>query len=226
MSKNRSNIARQLHRPDSLSSTLSRSFNRTLAAGHLQALDATKNTDFAALIVERASTSRAPTWTADAQSSDPAARRSARETYQRCLEIYRTAVRPQDTTHDDAGAALAFFVAINLNALHDLPTTPDVLLLLERQLLGLVRQISAWDSASIAQRQFYFEQIATLGVFVAGLMERARSEGAAALAKVQKTARGYLRHVLGMDPDLLTFGAHGLALRPAPGAAQAGPVAR
>jgi len=226
MSKNRSNIGRPLHGPDSLSNTLSQSFNRALAAGQLQALDSAKDTDFAALTVERASTPRAPAWMADAQSSDPAARRSAREMYQRCLEIYRTVVRPQDTTHDDAGAALAVFVAINLNVLHDLPTTPAALLLLERQLLGVARQVSAWDSASIAQRQFYFEQMATLGVFVAGLMERARSEGAAAQAKVRKTARDYLRHVLGMDPDLLTFGAHGLALRPAPDAAQAGPVAR
>ena len=217
MSKTRSTTYRPGHKQDALSE--SQSIARALAAGALQALDATTSTDFAALIVERAGTPRAPAWMAEAQSTDAGARKSARDGYERCLEIYRTVVRPQDTTYDDAGAALAFFVAINLNALHDLPTTPETLLLLERQLLGLARQASGWDSASISERQFYFEQMAMLGVFIAGLLSNAHTEGAAALVKVQKAARGYLRRVLGMDPDLLTFGAHGLALRRAADAA-------
>ena len=216
MSKTRSTTYRPGRKQDALPE--SQSIARALAAGALQALDATSNTDFAALIVERAGTARAPAWMAAAQSTDARARKSARDGYERCLEIYRTVVRPQDTTYDDAGAALAFFVAINLNALHDLPTTPETLLVLERQLLGLARQASGWDSASISERQFYFEQMAMLGVFMAGLLANARTEGAAALVKVQKAARGYLRRVLGMEPDLLTFGARGLTLRRAAGA--------
>jgi len=200
MSKTRSNTPRPDRRPDALASKMSQSFQRT---------------DFAALIVERASTPHAPAWMADAQSKDASARKSAREMYERCLEIYRTVVRPQDTKYDDAGAALAFFVAMNLSALHDLPATPAVLLLLERQLLGLARRVSGWDSASISQRQFYFEEMAMLGAFMAGLADKARSEGVTARVKVRETARLYLHHLLGMDPDLLTFGEHGLVLRPA-----------
>jgi len=216
MSKTRSTMYRPGRKQDALSE--SQSIARALAAGALQALDATSNTDFAALIVERAGTPRAPAWMAAVQSTETRARQSARDTDERGREIYRTGVRPQDTTYDDAGAALAFFVAINLNALHDLPTTPETLLVLERQLLGLARQASGWDSASISERQFYFEQMAMLGVFMAGLLANARTEGAAALVKVQKAARGYLRRVLGMEPDLLTFGARGLTLRRAAGA--------
>jgi hypothetical protein len=219
MSKTRSNTPRADRKQDRLANNLSQAISRALTEGQLQALDAASHTDFAALIVERARAPRAPAWMANAQSADPAVREQTRESYERCLDIYRTVVRPQDTTYDDAGAAAAFFVAVNLNALHDVETTPETLLLLERQLLGLVRQGAQWDSASLSERQFYFEQMAMLGAFMAGLMEKARSEGPAALAKVQNAARGYLRRVLGMEPDLLTFGAHGLALRSAAGEA-------
>jgi hypothetical protein len=215
MSKSRSNAPRADRAQDKLADNLSHAINRALTEGRLLALNSANRTDCAALIVERARTPRAPAWMADAQSADSAARKQARESYERCLDIYRTVVRPQDTAFDNAGAAVAFFVAINLNALHDLHTTSDTLLLLERQLLGVVRQSSAWDSASISERQFYFEQMAMLGVFIAGLVAQARSQGAAAIAKAQDAARGYLRRVLGMDPDLLTFGANGLALRSA-----------
>jgi len=56
--------------------------------------------------------------------------------------------------------------------------------------------------------------MAMLGVYIAGFVAKARAQGPAALAKAQDAARGYLRRVLGMNPDLLTFGEHGLALRP------------
>lgn len=213
MSKTRSKSRRADYQQHALSNELSQSIKRALAEGQLRAIDAADTGDFAALIVERAHTPRAPAWMANAQSKSPAARRSACESYERCLEIYRTVVRPQDTMYDDAGAALAFFVAMNLKALHDLPTTPETLLLLERQLIAVARQASRWDAASVSERQFYFEQMAMLGAFVAGLATRAQSEGAAARAKVRNAARGYLRQVLGIDPDLLTYGAHGLALR-------------
>lgn len=216
MGKTRSNTPRPGPSQDMLSNKLSQALNRALTDGRLQALDAAGTSDFAALIVERARTPRAPAWLAEAQSKDADERKRARASFERCLEIFRTMVRPEDTTYDDAGAAFAFFVAANLNALHEVRTTRETLLLLERQLLGLVRQGSDWDSASISQRQFYFEQMAMLGVFIAGVVAKARAEGPEALAKAQHTARGYLRRVLGMDPDLLTFGEHGLALRPAP----------
>ena len=215
MSKTRSHPRRPDPTQDVLTSKLSQAMNRALTEGRLQALDATSATDFAALVVERGRTPRAPAWMAERQTKDAGERGRARASFERCLEIYRTMVRPEDTEYDDAGGAFAFFVAANLNAVHDVRTTRETLLLLERQLLSLVRQCSDWDAASISQRQFYFEQMAMLGVFVAGVVAKARAEGPAALAKAQNTARSYLRRVLGMDPDLLTFGEHGLALRPA-----------
>ena len=219
MRKTRSKFHRPDSRQDALSSNIAQSIKRTLDEGRLRTLDTSAGDDFAALVVERSSSPRAPAWMAEVQSGDAAERKTARASYERCLEIYRTVVRPQDTTFDDAGAALAFFVAINLNALHDVPTTSENLLLLERQLIGVARQASGWDTASISQRQFYFEQMAMLGVFVAGLVSQARSEGATSQAKVNKAARAYLRRVLGVDPDRLIFGLHGLSVRPASGPA-------
>jgi hypothetical protein len=216
MSKTRPNVPHPDQSQDALTTKLSQALNRAFTEGQLHTLDAAGKSDFAALIVERAERSTAPAWMAEAQTDDPNKCERVRESYERCLEIYRTMVRPDDTTYDDAGGAFAFFVAANLNALHDVRTTPDTLLLLERQLLGLVRQGSHWDTASISQRQFYFEQMAMLGVYIAGFVAKARAQGPAALAKAQDAARGYLRRVLGMNPDLLTFGEHGLALRPAP----------
>lgn len=218
MSKTRSNTTRVEPNPDSLTSALSQAINRALTEGRLQMLDAAKQTDFAALVVERARASTAPQRMAEAQHTDAAAREHARASYERCLEVYRTMVRPLDTEYDDAGAALAFFVAANLNALHDVHTTAETLLLLERQLLAVAREGSEWDAAPITDRQFYFEQMAMCGVFVAGAVAQARQQGDAALEKARDAARGYLQRVLGMDPDLLTFGEHGLALR-RPGAA-------
>jgi hypothetical protein len=215
MSKTRSHPRRPDPTQDVLFTNLSQALNRALTEGWLQALDATGATDFAALVVERGRTPRAPAWMAEKQAKDAGERKRARASFERCLEIYRTTVRPEDTEYDDAGGAFAFFVAANLNALHDVRTTRETLLLLERQLQSLVRQCSDWDAASISQRQFYFEQMAMLGVFVAGVVAKARAEGPAALAKAQNTARAYLRRVLGLDPDLLTFAEHGLALRPA-----------
>jgi len=216
MSKTRSNVPHPDLNQDALSTKLSQALSRAFTEGRLQMLDAAGTGDFAALVVERAAESTAPAWMAEAQTDDPAECKRVRESYERCLEIYRTMVRPDDSTYDDAGGAVAFFVAANLNALHDVRTTSETLLLLERQLMGIVRQGSHWDTASISQRQFYFEQMAMLGVYIAGFVAKARTQGPAALAKAQDAARGYLRRVLGMDPDLLTFGKHGLALRPAP----------
>jgi hypothetical protein len=216
MSKPRSNTHHTGHNQDGLANKLSESINRAMTEGRLLSLDASKETDFAALVVERAAQPRAPAWMANAQTKDPSARAQVRASYERCLEIYRTVVRPQDTAFDDAGGAVAFFVAVNLNALHDVHTTTETLLLLERQLLGLVRDSSVWGAASISERQFYFEQMAMLGVLVAGTVAKARAEGPAAVAKTRETARKYLLRVLGMDPDLLTFGEHGLAMQTAP----------
>ncbi|HTT11054.1 MAG TPA: DUF6683 family protein [Burkholderiaceae bacterium] len=165
------------------------------------------------LTVERAPHAIAPARMAEAE---PESRRDeSRATYERCLHTYRTVVRAEDAAQpvDDAGAALAFFVAANLNALHDIDATRETLARLERQLAGVAGHAPAWNSGSRTERQFYVEHLAILGVFIAGHAARARTQGPAAVATVRAAARRYLQRVLGLNPDLLTLGSDGLELR-------------
>lgn len=165
------------------------------------------------LCVERAPKPSAPTQMAAAQSHDAAARAELEALYARCLQTYRDAIRPQDTEHDDVGAAMAWFVAANLHALNGSEATPATLQALEQQLRSMTRRNADWDTASNEQRQFFFERTAILGVLMAGNHGKAKSEGAAALAALRRIAREYLERLLGFNADSLTIGPCGLVVR-------------
>jgi len=216
MSKPRSANRRAGRSPIALGSSLSQQMNKALFE-LLTRLGDEEDASPAQLLVARAPKSVAPDRLARMRPGDAAAQEQLRATYEECLRTYRSVVRVKDAglETDDAGAALAFFVAANLYALTDVEATPEILARLERQLGVLARVTSAWDTAPMAQRQIYFEQLATVGVFVAAMAQHAKSQGLDAIAAVQRAARGYLQHVLGLDPDLLTLGPDGLALRSA-----------
>lgn len=165
------------------------------------------------LQVERAGMPTAPAQMAAAQSQDAPTRAQLEALYARCLRTYRTSIRPQDTELDDAGAAVALFVAVNLHALHDIEATPSMLDVLERQLRSVTRRSAEWDVASRAQRQCFFERIAILGVLMAGNHGHAKSQGATALADLRCIAREYLEQLLGFKADRLTLGPAGLVMR-------------
>jgi hypothetical protein len=169
--------------------------------------------DRPALTVARAAETIAPARLASAHPGGAAAREEACRLYERCLAHYRQAVRPQDEARgvDDVGAAVAAFVAANLGALHGTPVTPDLLLRLERQLGGIARLTADWDTAPARERQAYFEQMALLAVLIAESASQAGPQGAAAVANVQRAARGYLQQLLGLAPAGLTLGPNGLA---------------
>jgi hypothetical protein len=179
--------------------------------------------DLVGLVVERAPAPIAPALLADVQPVDARTRDGLVALYETCLQTYRASLRPQDEQLglDDAGAALAFFVAANLHALHGVDVTPELLHRLERQLIALARMTSSWDSVGVAQRQAYFEKMAILGTLVAGMAERAKTHGEAELDLVRGVARSHLRQLLALDPDLVTLDATGLALRAAPAGAHA-----
>jgi hypothetical protein len=142
-------------------------------------------------------------------------RRRMQAIYERCLVHYREAVRPEDAACgiDDVGAAVARFVAANFRALHGTEVDTAVLLKLERQLAGVVRATSGWAHAPARERQLYFEKMAVLAVFMHELTDQAVLQGDAAVANVRRAAHGYLRELLGVEPDALAIGPDGLALR-------------
>jgi hypothetical protein len=167
--------------------------------------------DHAALTIERAANPIAPARMA-CQYATGAERQQALALYERCLARYRAVVpAPADAPAlDDVGAAVARFVAANLRALRGVEPSPQALLNLERQLIGIVRASPGWAGVPARERQFYFEQMAIVAVLIDESVSRAASKSPDALANVQHAARGYLQHFLGLAPDLLTLGPDGL----------------
>ena len=176
--------------------------------------------DRSALTIPRALASIGPAQLAARHPGGGEARQQARALYERCLAHYRNVLRAADAAlgADDVGAAVAAFVAANVEALHGVQATPEMLLRLEYQLGGVVRSSSGWDTADAYERQAYFEQMAVIAVLVSEASKQAAAQGPAAVANLKRAARGYLTELLGLEPDALTLDATGLVLR-APAAA-------
>jgi len=155
-------------------------------------------------------------------AASPAAGRATLEAlYRRCLLRYREAVADEQPAAgaDDLGAVLANFVAANLHALHGTRPPAEALRALAQQLAGIVRGSAVWRTAPLRERQAYTEQLAILAVLMVDLAAIAPRQGPDAVAELQGRARGYLRQLLGLDPDALTLDVSGLALRQEPVAA-------
>jgi hypothetical protein len=178
--------------------------------------------DSAALTVPRAAQALGPSRLAQAHPAGPV-RDEAQALYQRCLQHYRDAVRPQDAAQgfDDVGAAAAHFVAANLLALTGQLPTAASLLQLERQLRRVMHTSSAWTALDATERQAYVEKLALLAVLVGEAAVQAPAQGPDAVAHVQRAARGYLQQLLGLNPDALTLGPKGLMLRDAAASSRA-----
>jgi len=193
---------------------MSRRVRRALLDALVQ-LGGDTSADCPALTVEPARVPIAPERLAVAHPGGPQQRREARALYERCLVHYREVVRATqaDSGLDDVGAAVACFVAANIQALHGVTVTPAMLLRLERQLGGVAAFSSAWATATARDRQLYFEQTAILTVLIRETSAHAALQGPAAVENVRRAARGYLREMLGLDPGQLTVDAGGLSLR-------------
>ncbi len=179
------------------------------------ALDrATQDDDGSPMTVARAAEPLGPARLARVHPAG-SARDEAEALYAGCLRHYRDSLRPQDQDSglDDAGPAVAHFVAANLFALGSPRATPEMLVHLQRQLLPAARSSANWTSAATAERQAFFEQVALLAVLIDGMAQHAAAQGAAAQEKVRNAARLYLRQFLGLNPDALTLDPQGLALR-------------
>jgi hypothetical protein len=174
-----------------------------------------------ALRVPPAAAPLTPRALAIAQSSDKATQQQLTATYESCLACYRQIARARGVEADDVVAAVAFFVAVNLHALHGIDIEAGALRPLERQLHGVTHLIANWDGATLAQRQSFFERFAIVSILVSGSHEASATHDHAARAQVQRSARDYLQHLLGLDPDRLTLGPDGLVLRDHPAAARA-----
>lgn len=164
------------------------------------------------VLVEPAATPTAPALLAARHPGGPQAQRQAKAMYQRCLTHYRAHIQ-QGRAPDDVAAAAAWFVAANLEALHGQAVGIEQIAAVERQLRAVIAGHDGWHAASLQERQSLFEQLATLGVLVGETQAQARTQGPAAIANVQRAARGYLLQLLGVDADALQLSPDGLAAR-------------
>ena len=189
---------------------LSRSVQRSMLDAVLQ-LGA--NAERVPMTVPRARVPSGPAWLARHHPGDAQARGQMRALYERCLTHYREIVCAVSAHagYDDVGALLAHFVAANFGALHDIDITPAMLDRLEQQLGGILRQAPAWLRADLRERQLYVEWLAIVGVLVRETSAQAVLEGPAAVANVQRAARGYLLQLIGLDADRLRLDDNGLA---------------
>jgi hypothetical protein len=167
------------------------------------------------LRVESAVNAIAPRQMAAARSGDAAMRERLVEQYETCLRTYRGIARTMGGALgvDDLGAAMAFFVAVSLRALHGVDADASAMEQLQRQLHSVTRLAAGWDSATLAQRQVFFERIAIVSIMIACSLGDPAGQAPASVADVRRRAREYLQHLLGLDPDLVTLEANGLALR-------------
>lgn len=168
-----------------------------------------------ALRVEPAAQPIAPALLATAHAEET--RPSMCALYELCLEHYRRfiAKTPSADHRDDIRTAVAHFVAANMQALHRVEVTPTMLQRLHGQLATVARLSSHWDRASLRDRQLFFEKMAIVAVLVDQMWTRAAAQGPAAIEHVQRGARGYLRELLGFEPDRLTLSESGLGIAPA-----------
>jgi hypothetical protein len=201
--------------PSGRQQTLAQDLSRLARSAMVSALEQGSRSQTPPLHVEPAPTPTAPRQMAAVQSADAAAQEQLVASYEACLRSYRKVARAQSgaTEFDDVGAAMAMFVAVNLQALHGEEVEAIALQPLERQLRDVTRAAANWDAATLAQRQAFFERIAIVSVLVSGSLAGAASHGPAVLADVQRSARDYLQHLLGLNPDRLTLGIDGLVLR-------------
>ena len=167
----------------------------------------------APLLLDRAGEASGPRQLASSHKG-AVQQREALALYRRCLAHYRSAIQPRiapDSERDDLGRAAAYFVLANLAAVQGSDLDELTLAAVTAQLCRLIALTDAWQRAPLARRQAWFEQLALLGVLVNEARLQARGQGAAAVANVQRAARGYLMQLLGLDPELLLVTPQGLA---------------
>jgi len=100
---------------------------------------------------------------------------------------------------DDAGAALACFLAACLQGLQGHAVTPERWQALATWVNDFVDAQAAWQAAPAAEQQDFFERMAILAAAVGEWSVQASRQGAAAIAAARAMATQHLKAQLGLD---------------------------
>ena len=147
------------------------------------------------------------------QAADPAGRAAASALLTRCLAHYRAQIRPDDA-EDDAGVALACFLAACVQAQEGQAVSPARWRAVHAWLEAWVADALDWDAAPALQQQDFFDRMACLAVAIGEWSVVASRQGEVAMRTAQMLARSCLHSQLGVDLDALAA-----VLRGLPGAA-------
>lgn len=139
---------------------------------------------------------------ARAQAADPAGRARAQALMGRCLQHYREQIRPDDS-EDDAGAALACFLAACVQArVGEAVTLPRWQAVLD-WLEAWAADGLDWGAAPVAEQRDFFERMACMAVAIGEWSVLASRQGEAAMRSAQALARNSLRAQLDLDLEAL-----------------------
>jgi hypothetical protein len=145
----------------------------------------------------------------------PAAQQGqARDVFEDLLRRYGGIERQFGLPHGDFAGAVVALLAGSWMALHDAAFPDAHFLPAVRQMRALLAAQPALRKASETERRAAYEQMAIIGMFMAGTqMALKQQPDARVRQEMQVAARGYLQQFLGADAEWLHFTAEGIALR-------------
>jgi hypothetical protein len=145
----------------------------------------------------------------------PAAERGkAEQLFNELLLRYRSVEDRFSIPRHDLAGALAAFIAGSHMAYRNVPFPDEHFEPLVAQMRRLLLANPAIAQAPAAQRQLAYEQLAILGMFMAGAqIALQRQPDAAQAERLQRAAGQYLQRLLAVEPARTDQHARGLALR-------------
>jgi hypothetical protein len=148
-------------------------------------------------------------------SAYPEAQRAqARALFDDLLQRYGGIERQFGIPRGDLGGAVAAFLAGSWMGLHDADFPDAHFMPAMAQMRAMLAAQPALRDAPEAERRAMYEQMAIVGMLMAGTqMALKREPDARVRQQMQDAGRGYLRQFLGPDAERLRFTAQGIELR-------------
>lgn len=133
--------------------------------------------------------------------------------FQRLLGKFGQIERMFGQPDHDLPTALSLYVATGYEAVTGTEVTPQQAVPLIAQMRGLLQGEPGIAGASDAEKQRLYEQLAVTGMFTStATLELKQKPDPVASGRLKASARANLAQ-LGLDPDRIQFGAHGISAR-------------
>lgn len=148
-------------------------------------------------------------------SAYPAVQRAeAQRVFESLLDEFTKVEQHFGLPRHDLASAVAVFITGSFEAYHDISIAPEHFKALVNQMRNIIGSDRQFARASNAEKQQSFEQLAILGMFMAGVQtELQRSPNPRIATNMKQAAKGYLEQFLKTDADRVQITANGLELR-------------